>query len=776
MKTCVLIRNFIWTIAALFGCVGLAQAQIAVTEAQIGCTDLTQNRGNLTAIVGSACNGKFSCSFPAPTPAQYNAAHIPVYGRTFCTQAMEIEYRCGAAAVKSVIVPGDAWTHPPAELICDAPPTGGGQPQNPQMVPVLQGLLQKYRKCILEEYENQVSENDKNKTNPHALGPKRDAAICVAGNTCTRASRQDTYNRLKAQADRGDPTNFETSLEQAILNDCMSCAKHNELHTKLMHCTLECNGNQNWSENPIKFDTLVGPCFDGCKAGVDIEKLVNDVENDLRRFFQGLAQEVGLAGSGNNQSPATGQPSASMSKLPFDLVWDINTGVDANSLPLNPRWRFQVDNHGLLPDFREFCADAILDQRNPVRSKLAQKCTSQAPTVDLAAHGIPCAFGGADEVLEGHLNWALATVVGSIHWSGKDWNDGDLNLELTRPDHAAETILNNGTEYGLHIEFKESETIKDFRSPFWVNFYNGGPFDSPNSSPNMITRNSIEGAPAVVTGLLGLDGVHGGYTELHPVFSLAIRTKEQAVQGGMDRSWAFFLRNSGTEGCCSSLVHQWPGLKKPGDLPGNWTWYFIQLPSPAGATSVSVQTGGSQVWSNASNVTGPIISQDPQWTYLGFTLPDPASKAAVDGEISLHYVVPTLTGAPPRMRATAPVLKPLIPRGDDWEDVRKSIRNPADLKRLDEALRASQLVAVKPRPHTIRLPIVAVASIPAHQRLVGPGHNGVLIRTRAVADPSDAASREQLDQNVRKIIPKKILPVKPVGLSNVPFSSDRRKQ
>src|SRR6267154_250862 len=64
MKTCVLIRNFTWTIAALFGCVGLAQAQIAVTEAQIGCTDLTQNRGNLTAIVGSACNGKFSCSFP----------------------------------------------------------------------------------------------------------------------------------------------------------------------------------------------------------------------------------------------------------------------------------------------------------------------------------------------------------------------------------------------------------------------------------------------------------------------------------------------------------------------------------------------------------------------------------------------------------------------------------------------------------------------------------------------------------------------------------------
>src|SRR6202165_442059 len=87
------------------------------------------------------------------------------------------------------------------------------QAQDPQLVRLLQGLLQKYQKCILEQYENQVNENDPNKTNPRALGPLRDPAICVAGNTCTRASRQDMYNRLKAQADRGDPTNFEANLK-----------------------------------------------------------------------------------------------------------------------------------------------------------------------------------------------------------------------------------------------------------------------------------------------------------------------------------------------------------------------------------------------------------------------------------------------------------------------------------------------------------------------------------------------------------------------------------
>ena len=106
---------------------------------------------------------------------------------------------------------------------------------------------------------------------------------------------------------------------------------------------------------------------------------------------------------------------------------------------------------------------------------------------------------------------------------------------------------------------------------------------------------------------------------------------------------------------------------------------------------MTMQAGASQVWSNDANVTGPLLSQDSQWTYLEFRLPDPASSPSVDGEISLHYVVPTLTAAPPRMIARAPAFKPLIPRGDDWEELRKRMRNPADQRKLDETLRATQL-------------------------------------------------------------------------------------
>jgi hypothetical protein len=183
------------------------------------------------------------------------------------------------------------------------------QAQDPQLVRVLQGLLQKYQKCILEQYENQVDENDPNKTNPRALGPLRDSAICVAGNMCTRASRQAMYFTLKAQADRGDPTNFETNLKTAILTDCFQCAKHGEFHTKQMHCTLECKGDQSWSANPFKFDAGVGPCFEGCKAGVDISQLVRDVENDIRNILQGLAQDIGVSGPRNTHPQETGGPS-----------------------------------------------------------------------------------------------------------------------------------------------------------------------------------------------------------------------------------------------------------------------------------------------------------------------------------------------------------------------------------------------------------------------------------------------------------------------------------
>jgi hypothetical protein len=180
------------------------------------------------------------------------------------------------------------WSLVPKLTMCSLLLSAGvAYADNPQLVPVLKGLLQKYQRCILESYENDMS-----KTNPRALGPLRDGATCVAGNICTIQSRRDLFNMLQAQANRGDATNFQTNLQKAILADCFQCTKHSEFHTKQMHCTEDCNGNQNWSESPFKFDVGIGPCFEGCKAGVDMTKLARDIANDIQNVFHSIVADV----------------------------------------------------------------------------------------------------------------------------------------------------------------------------------------------------------------------------------------------------------------------------------------------------------------------------------------------------------------------------------------------------------------------------------------------------------------------------------------------------
>jgi len=92
--------------------------QIEILQARIGCLDI-QHEPNLTALVARQCNGHSSCSYKAPTQAEYRRAGVRAKTRSFCTQAMEITFRCGANVSDQVTVPGDAWRHPPAMLSCN---------------------------------------------------------------------------------------------------------------------------------------------------------------------------------------------------------------------------------------------------------------------------------------------------------------------------------------------------------------------------------------------------------------------------------------------------------------------------------------------------------------------------------------------------------------------------------------------------------------------------------------------------------------------------------
>jgi hypothetical protein len=111
--------------------------------------------------------------------------------------------------------------------------------QSQDLVPVLNGLLQKYNECIIERED-----------------PRNDAT-CIAKNKCSLAYRKSTLAALQVQANNGDPTNFAAKLQSVIINDCFLSDKEKRWLTKHDHCYLECNG-----DNGI----IKGPCFEACQG------------------------------------------------------------------------------------------------------------------------------------------------------------------------------------------------------------------------------------------------------------------------------------------------------------------------------------------------------------------------------------------------------------------------------------------------------------------------------------------------------------------------------
>ncbi len=216
------------------------------------------------------------------------------------------------------------------------PPVSGPSP-NSGMIAVLQQLLQKYKSCILERYETQqdmlnrgLAANLSGLSNTNGLFD-RDGVACVAGNTCTRLSRLNGFATLQAQASRGDATNFQTLLEQTIPKDCFQCQKHQEMHTKHVHCTMEAGGNSGFQ----------GPYFEGCKAGMDLEALASTVISDIRRVIGAVpaTQATGGPSIATNYSmvnftscpdPSKGCPE------PCSFPDDVSGGQRTGILPADP--------------------------------------------------------------------------------------------------------------------------------------------------------------------------------------------------------------------------------------------------------------------------------------------------------------------------------------------------------------------------------------------------------------------------------------------------------
>ncbi len=459
---------------------------------------------------------------------------------------------------------------------------------------------------------------------------------------------------------------------------------------------------------------------------------------------------------------------------PFDLVWDMNN-TDYNGLPWNPKWTAQLNSGPTesqpskaieTPSFANTCQSAFSMGGLPFtkgqnysgnpdtidESKLQAICTTQAPYTDLRGYSAFDVSGLCDsDLLHGHLDWMIATYTGQVTWdhfSGHWPHDRDYNMNLFRADRAGLTADNEENDdltglknYYLGMEFDAGETVDYFTSSWWKQLSGFEPYLSPadgsmNPDQDPAAEKFMGGSKGlfgVVTGLIGLDAIHGAPTESHPVFSIALLTDEQGVPGQtkVDETWAFFLRNSGDEGECSQLMHYWDGMGGT---------YYVQFPWPAGATGVEVMAHAITPWQK-KGVSVDGFEHDPQngMTLLKVRMPGDGSYG-LDGQIMLRYTLKAPWHSDRELMGSAK------PKKEEPEvglaDVSQRIADPAVKQRFE-----SELQALEPAAHRVeaRSPVEVSPAVALHKTVPGPASRGEITRSRRVADP--ARAKLQADTN-----------------------------
>jgi len=341
---------------------------------------------------------------------------------------------------------------------------------------------------------------------------------------------------------------------------------------------------------------------------------------------------------------------------PMDLI--ATNGLDDNLFPKDPDWAYFIQT-GQLPDANQLCGQFTTGPLgNP-------PCTSQP--VDYDAAGVStlayafCPLGRSPYLsFHGHVNWEPGTYEGTLTTFDHSGfaSDDEYSLDLaTVGGHGATAARTSG----IHIEFDSDETIDHFDvSPWWKKWHNAVDHDQGLAV--------VKGDLAVVTGLLGLDTVHGPALESHPVYATAIDTDRAAALAGKEDTWAMFARNWGNEGYCSQNHHSIP----PGKLTVRIPWLNKAVGVGAGAlirpaTGVEV-TNTSDLWSNINPHGAMSITVIPQEGILvSYDLShDPSGEPEYWGTIGLKWsfgppqattVTPPVTSVPAAPTArTAPAV------------------------------------------------------------------------------------------------------------------------
>jgi hypothetical protein len=316
-------------------------------------------------------------------------------------------------------------------------------------------------------------------------------------------------------------------------------------------------------------------------------------------------------------------PGPQTKAAPYDLVWQ---DVDANGLPLNPRWGQQDDpkNPGLPSSSGTGPRVCATPWEAP--------CTTQTPVIvplpslfDPDPFDIPnrfCTFSG---VLGQHANWGVVTYQGKVRWDSHSGDDDDYNIDVLRDDKSAYTEQNSDH---IHTEFDFGETVHNFDTPWWNHFRDVVDTDVDPSK-------LINGKDIIEIGVVGLDCAHSCGSEIHPVMALAMHVNDDPK----DDQWAIFVRNAGDEGFCSDSTIQAPELTK----------VYLALPWRPGATNATPQLKPTTVWRrSANNIAIQTFPAGPATQRAAFIvavdLGNPSFSPMMHADLHLQW---TMTGRQP---------------------------------------------------------------------------------------------------------------------------------
>lgn len=339
--------------------------------------------------------------------------------------------------------------------------------------------------------------------------------------------------------------------------------------------------------------------------------------------------------------------------VPFDMI---GTDIDTNGLQLNPQWQYEIDHPLNHPDAATLCNGFPYTNDNGAVGFGNPPCAPQGVTVnaprvssliDPNLNDLLCAHAATSGKLHGHVNWWPATVTGFVIWAGHDstiaanlaFGDDDYNFQLYPSNNSLITEHHDEHDYYIETEFDSDETVDHFGSKWWNSFHdavdNGGSASEDNGSAISPASQMINQKQVIVTGLVGLDSEHGAYTELHPVYSMAIHLNTDPNND----QWAFFARNWGDEGFCSNDQEYW-----------DVSPLSIFIPEPVPSTDFSFVAQDIHVSRSLTVNSGKV----PGGLVLTFDLGTPESQALVDGSVTIHWV-PKTTAITARRVAVATV-------------------------------------------------------------------------------------------------------------------------